>query len=95
MCFWSVNFTSWDFLSQQVLDMTIFYLRVFESFILVLALILANFINLEMTQFWSVNYIYHVCKLKPLFRTYLKFWTIFILIKVLIKKLFIDVQLWE
>ena len=30
MFFWSVNFTSWDFLSQHVLDMTMFYLRVFS-----------------------------------------------------------------
>ena len=41
---------------------------------------LAIFINLEMTQFWSVNYICQVCKLKLLFRTCLKFWTMFILI---------------
>ena len=33
-----------------------------------------------MTQFWSVNYICQVCKLKLLFRTCLKFWAIFILI---------------
>ena len=33
-----------------------------------------------MTQFWTVNYICQVFKLKLLFRTCLKFWTRFILI---------------
>ena len=34
-------------------------------------------IDLEMTYFWSVNYICLVCKLKFLIWTCLKFWEIF------------------
>ena len=44
---------------------------------LVLPFIETARLNSKMTQFWSVNYIYQVCKLKILFRTCLKFWIIF------------------
>ena len=41
-------------------------------------LLLAIFHDLKMTQFWSVNYICLVFKLKFLFWTCLKFWAIFV-----------------
>ena len=62
--FWSVNFAGWAFLSQHIR----------------ILLLLAIFPDLEMAQFWSVNYICQVYKLKLLYWTCPKFWTIFILI---------------
>ena len=62
--FWSVNFAGWAFLSQHIR----------------ILLLLAIFPDLETAQFWSVNYICQVYKLKLLFWTCPKFWTIFILI---------------
>ena len=78
--FWSVNCTSQVFISQHFLDMdNIFSVGIQELQYETLVL-LAIFFDLEMTQFWSVNYIRQVCKSKLLFSLNSKFWTIFMLI---------------
>ena len=56
-------------------DFSIGIHRKFKSNHYVLPLVVSR--DLEMTQFWSVNYICLVYKLKFLFWTYPTFWAIF------------------
>ena len=85
MFFWPVNCKSRAFTSQYILDMdnilfgSLYYWHSWKLQGLTL-LILAIFPNLEMTWFWSVNYICQVCKLKLFFWICWKFWTISMLI---------------
>ena len=73
--FWSVNCTNQVCMSSHILDMgkVLFgslQCLVFQvlAFLSVLSLLfVAIFTDLEMLQFWSVNYIYQVCKLRVYF----------------------------
>ena len=75
-CFWSVNCTNQVCISSYILNMGNILFEGFQylvfqflAFLSILSpLFLAIFPDLEMLQFWSVNYICQVCKLYFYFR---------------------------